>query len=316
VLFQALSGRLPFDGRNEVDILVAHCSTPAPKLAEVCPEYFIPESLSNLLHSLLGKQAASRPTIDEFLRQLAVIEEEVFGALGIAGPTSSIAPPAGHAGPVSGERLSGDVRTIPDNPPSAELAALVSSMERAGDLGSSVTLQTGTHRRKKRVAILVAALGVAVASVMFIWWQKRAAPAINAQLLAATPRIVVSPSQAPLPTFVLHLDSTPSGAIVTEDGIVIGATPLTVFVDHAAVSKASRNFLIEHEGYLDYSLEQHDSLEDVAIHVNLLAKPALPVASQARNPRSLGIRRDGANARIAPTAYAITGDPLEIRTRR
>jgi serine/threonine protein kinase len=78
ILFQALSGRLPFDGRTEVEILVAHCSTPAPKLSEICVDRMIPEPLSNVVDSLLRKDVSARPTIYEFLLQLADVEDEVF----------------------------------------------------------------------------------------------------------------------------------------------------------------------------------------------------------------------------------------------
>jgi serine/threonine-protein kinase len=87
ILFQALTGRLPFEGKTEVEVLIAHCSVSPPALSDVCPDQFYPESLSRLVKSLLEKHPRNRPTIEEFLGQLAAIEEEVFGTISVAGPT-------------------------------------------------------------------------------------------------------------------------------------------------------------------------------------------------------------------------------------
>lgn len=87
ILFQALTGRLPFEGKTEVEVLIAHCSVTPPALSDVCPDQFYPESLSRLVKSLLEKQARNRPNVEEFLGQLAAIEEEVFGTISVAGPT-------------------------------------------------------------------------------------------------------------------------------------------------------------------------------------------------------------------------------------
>jgi serine/threonine-protein kinase len=87
ILFQALTGRLPFEGKTEVEVLIAHCSVSPPALSDVCPDQFFPESLSRLVKSLLEKHPRNRPTIEEFLGQLAAIEEEVFGTISVAGPT-------------------------------------------------------------------------------------------------------------------------------------------------------------------------------------------------------------------------------------
>jgi serine/threonine-protein kinase len=320
VLFQALSGRVPFDGRTEVDILVAHCSTPAPKLSEACPEHFVPESLSKLIDLLLQKQASARPTIDEFLRQLASVEEEVFGALGIAGPTLSIPPPTWRAATLTSEGAALDLGTVPDHPPPAELALRLPMPEEAPpDSGSFVTpLSVAPLRRKRgRGVALALGLGLVCIAGSFAWRKRGSLPTLaSAQPSGARPQAVVAAPTPQRSTFVLSIDSTPAGATVTEDGIALGRTPLNLFVDRSTVLRAPRRFLIEREGYVGYLLEQSDSSSDASVLARLTAKPAwlaLPPAGSARSPV---IRRSVAKLPSVAAANGLGSDSLEIRTRR
>lgn len=69
MLFQALTGRLPFDSSSFGGLLAQIAKTPAPPLSELRPD--LPSSLGLLLASLLSKQAADRPPDgDELAREL------------------------------------------------------------------------------------------------------------------------------------------------------------------------------------------------------------------------------------------------------
>ena len=321
VLFQLLSGRLPFDGRSEVDILVSHCSIPAPKLNETYPDRFVPESLSKLIDSLLKKQATARPTIYEFLLKLADIEDEVFGALGMAGPTLSQRPsfppslPRARL-PSLGEHPS-ERPTAPDHGVPADPPAPSSTRE-ALESQSFVTPLTFAPRRKRRVGI---AIGLACcflgALIGVLAWPRDEAPSAP---LASTPSAAPhGAALAPKPdqsTFSLSIDSLPSGANVSEGSILLGKTPLTLFVEQAAVAQVPRHFSIEREGFAPYQFEQGNSTSDVNVVAKLKAKAAASstVAASARVP---GFRNDVAKVPVAPTAHPVKGDDsLEIRTRR
>jgi serine/threonine protein kinase len=67
MLYEALTGRLPFDG-NLVDILVKKTSVEPPPPHELAPE--IPEDLSTLCQDLLRLRPQSRPTGREVIRRL------------------------------------------------------------------------------------------------------------------------------------------------------------------------------------------------------------------------------------------------------
>ena len=60
ILFQALTGRLPFEAQNEVESPMAHCLAPAPRITELYPDAGFPEALSKLVSGMLEKAPADR----------------------------------------------------------------------------------------------------------------------------------------------------------------------------------------------------------------------------------------------------------------
>jgi len=322
VLFQMLSGKLPFDSRSEVEILVAHCTTPAPKLSLVCPDRFIPESLSALVDSLLRKQAVLRPTIYEFLLKLADIEDEVFGALGIAGPTlsnrPSMPPPIQRVRLPSLSEHPSDRPTAPDVPAPLDLPApldVPAAISNREDSQSFVTPLSAGPRRKRRVGIalglLLGLVGVIIAVLAWPRSERAGTPVVSAS--SAAVHLATTAPKPVASTFSLSIDSVPSGANVSEGSILVGRTPLTVFVERAAVAEAPRRFSIERDGFVPYQLEQGSSTDDVSVLAKLKAKaPATNVATAMTRAR-----HEIAKVPTVTTAYPARGDDsLEIRTRR
>jgi len=317
LLFQMLSGKLPFDGRNDVDVLVAHCTKPAPKLSEACPERFIPQSLSDLVDSLLRKQATQRPTIYEFLLKLADVEDEVFGALGVAAPTMSqrrSVPPslANPRLPTFGEHPS-DRPTAPDNagPPRAAL-----STREVLDAARPATRFGATSARKKRVGIVVGSLLLCAAGVVALMQslshdEGQITPVRGSSSVGARPDALEPNAGAS--TFSLSIDSTPSGANVSEGSTFLGKTPITLLLDQVAVAQAPRRFSIERDGFVPYLLEQGTSTEDVTVVAELKAKSSATSSATA----TTRVRLKVAKAPAIMTALPSKGDDtLEIRTRR
>jgi len=242
VLFQMLSGRLPFDGRNDVDILVAHCTRPAPKLIEACPDRFIPQSLSDLVDALLQKRVEDRPTIFEFLQKLADVEDEVFGALGVATPTMSQHPSVPPPMPSPLVPTFGDIPserpTRPDNPRAREAAR---SADEASQASSVAPLEAGTRKKRLRVVLgLLLASTVGVVALALTWPRNEAqltpvlgSPSVAIHLNALEAR----PEES---NFSLGVDSAPRGAKVAEGSTVLGKTPAKPPVSAAASAPALR----------------------------------------------------------------------------
>jgi serine/threonine protein kinase len=69
VLFQALTGRLPFEG-EPARILFDKQTEPAPRPSQLIP--YIPRDLDDLCVELLDRDPAHRPTGSQLLRRLGV----------------------------------------------------------------------------------------------------------------------------------------------------------------------------------------------------------------------------------------------------
>lgn len=102
VLFESLSGRLPFDG-SAAEILTAHAFAQPPRLRHVVPE--VTPALDELVHSMMTKTAAGRPTMAEVAADLtalaaaASVSDLARGAVSGTSPTWS-SPQLGEPQPV------------------------------------------------------------------------------------------------------------------------------------------------------------------------------------------------------------------------
>ena len=68
VLYEMLTGTLPFSGRNVTEVIANHISAPIPKVSEREPE--TPVALVRLVDRMLAKDPAGRPTAAELVKEL------------------------------------------------------------------------------------------------------------------------------------------------------------------------------------------------------------------------------------------------------
>jgi serine/threonine-protein kinase len=312
ILFQALTGHLPFDGRTEVDVLMAHCSLPPPTLHEMCPGQFFPESLSGLVAALLAKQPDGRPTIEEFLERLGRVEEEVFGRVGLAGPTlQSIIPNFTLPASCDSE--------LERHTAVTQAAWRPVSLFSTGAAPSIAPHALAAEQRKKRGRWAVAVGIFALASVAGFTVRNFKAVTATRDARALRPPepkvMALSPEprvQTPEPrTFSLTIDSVPASASVSENGVHLGVTPLTLALTRDSVRTTPRHFLLERDGFAPYSVEQGDSetsVSAVAVLVanrkssrsRLLRTKAGPSALQTGGEGPVGKRNDGVVLDIRP----------------
>lgn len=293
ILFQALTGRLPFEGRTDVEVLLAHCSTLPPTLAQVCPDQFFPQSLSRLVRSLLEKKPENRPTVEEFLEQLVCVEEEVFGAVGLAGPTLqglSAVRPALRSPSSSGIRWDRF---------SAGPAVDLDATPVLGTAPPPPSLPPPAVTRRKTLVTGVAGVSLFALLSAPIWIMVqllhagpdadgREGGAVPAKIPALAVERVVRPAQTTAgagssrgtTSFTLQIDSVPTAAIVSEGDTLLGTTPLTLTVERATVSAGPRHFVLSREGYAKFVLEQGDST------ILVRARAALEAIGRGGNERS------------------------------
>jgi len=71
IMFQCLTGRVPFEAGNTVSVMMQHVNAPIPPLRDVCADTPAPEWLEQLVRNCLEKNPANRPqSADEILQVL------------------------------------------------------------------------------------------------------------------------------------------------------------------------------------------------------------------------------------------------------
>lgn len=93
-----------------------------------------------------------------------------------------------------------------------------------------------------------------------------------------------APASAPAPEaprFTLVIESTPTGAVVSEGGVDLGVTPLALSVDRGVVAARGREFVLRAEGHARASLRVGDSTESELHRLVALAPLAAPPSAIA-----------------------------------
>ncbi len=82
VLFEMLTGQVPYDGTNAVDVVVKHVRNPVPSVCELRPD--LPAALDNFLQKAMAKAPGQRfQTPVEFIQKLEELKQQL-------GPASSL----------------------------------------------------------------------------------------------------------------------------------------------------------------------------------------------------------------------------------
>lgn len=88
MLYQMLSGRLPFRSNSQAMLLIQHIEAPVPRLESL--DVAVPPALSELVYRMMAKAPADRPSASEVVALLAAFRE---------GSTVARAPSEPRAGP-------------------------------------------------------------------------------------------------------------------------------------------------------------------------------------------------------------------------
>ena len=213
ILFELLTGRVPFVGASSAEILYAHTAQPVPAFEEVCPGIGVSRTLEWVVRTCLEKDREDRfATMQELLRALRVVRREATGRV---------------RGPVELRLERGQVVLPPDLsisvnrvmtpvPPSSPVVVAPASTLSAPSVSPAPTVAPPPRPLRWAVPVLLAA---AVVLALGAGW------ALGQGAL---------PSVAPIAsvagwgdTVMLEVRSTPAGAEVrTTDGELLGTTPI------------------------------------------------------------------------------------------
>jgi len=61
MMFELLTGRLPFVGANSMDVLLAHATEAPPRFDDLVPEGWVPKSVQKIVYDVLAKNPDDRP---------------------------------------------------------------------------------------------------------------------------------------------------------------------------------------------------------------------------------------------------------------
>jgi serine/threonine protein kinase len=308
ILYQCLTGTVPFHGATSLQTLMAHLHTPPMPMRVRAPNVEIPGWLDDLVMACIEKDPDKRPqTMDLVTRTLAAAAPSVNSTRRIS---------AGDLAP-STQRASARISLGASNGGSTTEGTISSIRQGPDSSITSASRMAAIARVEKKPpwaigAVLFGSLALAGVAVFF---GVRDRPGNGATASASAPVT----ASAPVAThFTLTLESTPTGADVREAGVLLGQTPLEVPIDDALAKSAPRSFTLSKEGFAPFTIVQGPSDVSVKIVTPLAAMATAPAASSAAAidaaPPPTTPRRNGGPA-PRPTATATHPD-LDIRMTR
>jgi len=318
MLWEALAGRRPFKGQNDIVILqkLVNGEIPSPgTVREDVPElleaicmkalahqreerYATAEEMQRALENALEK-LGERPQLrtvgdlmtkgfaEERLRIRSVIEAQMSN---IRATGEYPAPDLALAGKTQG-RL--DLPRLLDPAPTTDSGTFNSTRRTAG----LAELSSDPHTDSSRVSSLTAnnlpaaytpqppapakkPIGLYAVAGVAVAVAVAALVWPRGQTTPTPPTAASAPSPV---TRMIRIESTPPGATVSESDKVLGQTPMAIPIDPA--QQSARRLVLSLDGYAPYTVHQGPSLEDVRVLVPLTvvqeAKPTTEPSTAA-----------------------------------
>jgi serine/threonine-protein kinase len=282
VLHYVLTGSSPFGANTLRKALTAMVLQPVPTVASKRTGAPVPEAVETFLQKALALEREARhESAEQFVAELRAA---------VAGVADAVL----DARPTGGENSDSEMDATP-HPRLSHSQFVLNSVEKApsvpgaadsaGSLTTDPTLPT-PGRRPLWLKVAVGAVSAcavlgAIAVLMFERMVtsddlERREPAV-----AAPPKAAAPPNAADQVT--VSLRSTPSGAAVLEDGVLVGKTPL----DRKWPRDATRDVTFQLSGYVDLHRTfrlTRDEAFDVALEPSVKTPAAKPAKAPAKAP--------------------------------
>jgi serine/threonine-protein kinase len=151
-----------------------------------------------------------------------------------------------------------------------------------GKTGSSGSAAASARERRtnliRKAAELVAVAVISTGVVLF-FVRRPAVSDVQQPIETGTPATTGAPAEKRADSFVLMIESFPPGASVTQDGEVLGTTPLRLTIQNEAVRAKQRQLTVQKDGYQPYTIVQGPSEQSVRLPVTLAELPAAGASS-------------------------------------
>lgn len=327
ILFQAIAGRLPFDGSTMAEFMVAKLARGVPTIREVAPDVHVPDGLEALVRHLLARRPEERPSMEELHAHLMACEEEVFGTPHSMRRGNSSGP---HAFASTGTGPS--MREPTPRPfgaheqlrvPHTVVAPIPNVAHLTPHPMAASARPIAEPSRSKVPLFVVLALLVTAGVGAGAYVKLKPQPVVTITAPTTTTPETAATSTPSSAAFTLTIESVPPGATVSEGENTLGETPLKIAVDRASVSSAPRTFVVMKTGFAPSHVVQGPSSDSVTSMVSLAplaAEAASAVKSRPANGGRPGAQAAGtapkATATAAQPANGANGNGLDIRLKR
>ncbi|MEM9067222.1 MAG: serine/threonine-protein kinase [Myxococcota bacterium] len=297
ILYEMLTGKVPFDRPNSVNILMAHVHENPPPMSELAPEAVIDIGLETIVMRCMAKEPDSRfRSMDELLIAL----KQVASASGLAVSRSGELALSGEMSIGGGATGSFNVVPPASSPPSAppsppSVHSSPSSI--MPPIVADPSLEADAPRRNRSaVAFVVVSLLLAIGVGAFFALRERAARVNRAQItvpettpiedtveeiVEPAPEVVAAPERV-----MISLRSEPAGAIVVVGEREYGPTPAEVEItgDQAAAGE-ELTFQFQLDGYRDFTVTRTITTETLDVRASLEPASMRPTRMVRRPPR-------------------------------
>ena len=169
VMFELLTGRLPFIAETHTALALKHMHEPPPRASELNP--LVPPQLDQIVRKVMSKEPAARyRTADQFGRILSAYRESSLQATGPAAPVSilELAPPAYEQPTALYGRPGGPDEAL--NPEIIVHAGLWPEMDSISNAQTALYPAAGKREERDWVAIVLGILAVAAMLGLIPLW--------------------------------------------------------------------------------------------------------------------------------------------------
>ena len=237
ILFELLTGRVPFERSSSVNLLMAHVSDPAPTLVEANPLVQVPPAVEDIVARCLAKRPDDRyASMDDLIAAIKHAGASLGRPLGSM--SGEFMPSLPARAPTPGEGAAAPLPTSSLPPPLPRLATPPES-----PAGAPPSTVAAAPPREARRSPLIVGAGLFVVAVGL---------GVAIRLAFAPPS---PPPAAAAAAVQVSLDSDPPGAEVLEGGAVLGRTPLRdTWTGARGNPDAAHTLVFRQEGFEDHQV--------------------------------------------------------------
>ncbi len=238
LMFQTMAGRPPFVSKESIDVIVKHIREKPPELNSMVPE--VPFEVNALVMKCLEKEPSARfQSMDELLdaMRIATSGQGLSGAFADPRTASGLIP-----------RTSTPHLAVVNAPATPSFTDAESVRSHEIEMGDSAPHDAP----KSKVPFIIGVSSVVLLGALIggvIAW-KAMTPEVVLELPAPRPiATVIEPPQPATVEVRFEIESEPSGAMVTRDGVQLGVTPLKIVVPRTGALPVQVELAFSLEGY-------------------------------------------------------------------